>query len=332
MIANGAGFSRAVFVCRADRMRSKTLQTARRDNDWLRLTGDDRDRFSVFDRSVAMRRFFLAAAMFAATTGAHAADMPDFLRGTLPASPPVTVNWQGFYAGGQGGYGASDENFNGSTSNMIAALVANNVVQQTGVAQWNLNLGKESQRSSGYGGFAGYNWQWDDVVLGLEASYLHGSFGGTTSASEGPLIFGPLSDGNYHAVGASSSSTIAISDMATFRGRAAYAYGSFLPYVFGGFALGNADISQSATVTDRYSATFIGVQSSCATVGTFCPSALTSTNAQHNHLVVGYTGGLGMDVNLVGGLFFRAEWEYIRFATSVDTSINTVRAGLGYKF
>jgi outer membrane immunogenic protein len=278
-----------------------------------------------------MRRFFLAAAMFAVATGAHAADMPDFLRGTLPASPPVTVNWQGFYVGGQAGYGSSDENFNGSTNNMIGALVANNVIQQMGVAQWNLNLGKESQRSSGFGGFTGYNWQWDDVVLGLEASYLHGSFGGSSSASEGPLVGGPLSDSFYHAVGASSTSSIAISDMATFRGRAAYAYGSFLPYLFGGFALGNADISQSVKVTDQYSPTLFGT-SDCSSPTTVCTRPLTSTNAQHNHLIVGYTGGLGMDVNLVGGLFFRAEWEYIRFATSVDTSINTVRAGLGYKF
>jgi hypothetical protein len=28
----------------------------------------------------------------------------------------------------------------------------------------------------------------------------------------------------------------------------------------------------------------------------------------------------------------RAEWEYVRFTGSVNTGINTVRAGLGYKF
>ena len=33
---------------------------------------------------------------------------------------------------------------------------------------------KQSARSSAYGAFAGYNWQWDDVVVGLEASYVHG--------------------------------------------------------------------------------------------------------------------------------------------------------------
>jgi opacity protein-like surface antigen len=39
-----------------------------------------------------------------------------------------------------------------------------------------------------------------------------------------------------------------------------------------------------------------------------------------------------MDINLIGGLFMRGEWEYVRFTASVDTSINTVRLGLGYKF
>jgi outer membrane immunogenic protein len=34
----------------------------------------------------------------------------------------------------------------------------------------------------------------------------------------------------------------------------------------------------------------------------------------------------------VSCLFMRAEWEYVRFSSSIDTSINTVRVGLGYKF
>ena len=43
-------------------------------------------------------------------------------------------------------------------------------------------------------------------------------------------------------------------------------------------------------------------------------------------------GWIGVDIKLVGGLFMRAEWEYVRFVDQVDTSVNTVRAGLGYKF
>src|ERR1700761_8264132 len=274
----------------------------------------------VFDGSVAMRKLLLAAVMFGAATGAHAADMPDFLRGSLPGGPAPTVNWRGFYVGAQGGYGSSDENFNGGApSNMIAALTANNVIQQMGVAQWNLQLGKDSARSPGYGAFTGYNWQWDDVVAGLEMSYLHGSFGGSASATAGPLVGGPLTDNFFHSVTVNSTSSIAISDMATFRGRAGYAYGCFLPYLFGGFALGNADISNSVLIKDSASLTRFG---------NFIPLLpLYADDAVHNHLIYGYTAGLGIDINLIGGLFMRAEWEYVRFTSQVDTSINTVRAG-----
>jgi len=35
---------------------------------------------------------------------------------------------------------------------------------------------------------------------------------------------------------------------------------------------------------------------------------------------------------LVGGLFARAEYEYQRVTSNIETNINTVRVGLGYKF
>jgi len=35
---------------------------------------------------------------------------------------------------------------------------------------------------------------------------------------------------------------------------------------------------------------------------------------------------------LVGGLFVRAEYEYRRVTSDIETNINTVRAGIGYKF
>ncbi len=273
-----------------------------------------------------MRRFLLAAMMFGtAASCANAADMPDFLRGSFSDAPaPARVNWQGFYIGAQGGYGSSDENFAGSNENMLAALLDHNVIQQMQVSQWNLGLGKQSARSSGYGGFTGYNWQWDDVVIGLEGSYLHGTFGGSNHASKELVSGNALSDGFFHDVAVDSSASIMITDMATLRARAAYAWGCFLPYVFGGIALGNAEISHSVTVRDAVSVTNLGPFTQLA--------PLNATDAVHNHLVYGYSAGLGVDVNLVGGLFMRAEWEYVRFTSSVDTSINTVRAGLGYKF
>jgi outer membrane immunogenic protein len=273
---------------------------------------------------VAMRRFLLTAVITVVATGAQAADMPDFLRGSLIPVAPAPVNWQGFYIGGQGGYGSSDENFSGANATMLNALLDHNVIQQMQVSQWNLGLGKQSSRSSAYGAFAGYNWQWDDAVLGVEASYVHGSFGGMSSANKELVSGSALSDSLFHDVAVNSSAAISISDMATFRGRAAYSFGCFLPYAFGGFALGNADITHSVVVNDAISTTINGP---------FEPLVpLSATDAVHNHLIYGYTAGIGVDVNLVGGLFARAEWEYVRFTSTVDTSINTVRAGLGYKF
>lgn len=274
-----------------------------------------------------MRLILLAAMMCGVAAGAHAADLSDLpiLRGAVTDGMTTSkVNWEGFYVGGQGGYGSSDENFSGSNANMLSALLDHNVIQQMQVAQWNLGLGKQSSRSSGYGGFAGYNWQWTDVVVGLEASYLHGSFGGMAQASKELVSGSALTDGFFHDVAVNSSAAIAISDMATLRARAAYAWGCFLPYAFAGVALGNADISRTVVVHDAVSNTINGP---------FTPlGTLTATQVQHNHLVYGYSGGLGVDVNLIGGLFMRAEWEYVRFTSAVDTSINTVRAGLGYKF
>src|ERR1700687_1144752 len=274
-----------------------------------------------------MRGLLIAAMTFGAVSAVQAADMPDLpiLRGAFTDGLTSSrVNWQGYYIGGQAGYGSSDENFKGSNTNILAALIANNVIQEMGVAQWNLGLGKNSARAPGYGAFAGYNWQSDDVVLGLETSYLHGSFGGKATAFKALRSGSVLSDNFFHDVSVTSSAAIAISDMATFRARAACAYGCFLPYVFGGFALGNANITRSVRVTD-------GV--SLAPLGPFTAlRPLSAEDAVHNHLIYGYTAGLGIDVNLIGRLFLRAEWEYIRFTTPVDTNINPVRAGLGYKF
>jgi outer membrane immunogenic protein len=270
-----------------------------------------------------MRGVLLAAAMLAMSASAQAADMPDFLRGSL-GGPAVPVNWRGFYLGGQAGYGSSDANFSGSNANMISALIDHNVIQEMQVSSWNLLLGKAGQRSPGYGGFVGYNWQWDDVVAGLEMSYLHGSLGAASIASKELVSGSVLSDNLFHDVAVKSSASISISDMATFRARAAYAYGCFLPYVFGGFALGDGVISRSVTINDSVSATILGP---------FTPlGTLSADDAQHGHLIYGYTAGLGVDINLIGGLFMRAEWEYVRFVDQIDTSVNTVRAGLGYKF
>ena len=96
-----------------------------------------------------MRRFLLAAVMFGTVSCAQAADMPDYLRGSLPAGP-ATVNWRGFYLGGQAGYGSSDENLGGSNTNLLAALIVGAIVASTSESiviplMRQMKLGEKSQ-------------------------------------------------------------------------------------------------------------------------------------------------------------------------------------------
>lgn len=272
-----------------------------------------------------MRGPLLAAVMCGLMTGAQAADLPDVLRGSFTDGLTVShVNWEGFYLGGQAGYGTSNMNFSGSTKTVAAHLMSGlEMEQEEQVSSWPI-MGKVSVHGSGYGGFAGYNAQWDDVVLGVELSYLHGSFGG--SQTDSMSRFFTLSSGYTDGVTYEGTAKMAISDMGTLRARAGYAWGQFLPYAFGGVALGQADIIRTAHIYGTQ------VNPKAAPGFTNVPFDLSATDAQYSHLIYGYSAGLGVDVMLASCLFFRAEWEYVRFTSTIDTSINTVRAGLGYKF
>ena len=280
-----------------------------------------------------MRRWLLAAVLAGVAHGAQAADLPDLsdlpvLRGTftdgLSAS---TVNWQGFYVGGQAGVGTSNMDFTGSTQPVAARLMSGlEMESEQQVSSWPV-LGKTSKSGTGFGGFAGYNAQWDDVVLSLEGSYMHGAFGGSqTNSIE---RFFTLASGYTDNVTYKATSTFNVTDMGSIRGRAGYAVGNFLPYMFGGVSLGLADVQQTATI--------FGTQVNAAAAPGFTnvPFYLSQSNGQSGRVVYGYAAGLGVDMMLFGNLFGRVEWEYLRFignGGTINTSINTARVGLGYKF
>jgi opacity protein-like surface antigen len=281
---------------------------------------------SECDGSVAMRRFLLVAAIVATATATQAADMPDFLRGSFTA-PVARTNWQGFYIGGQASYGAADMDFTNSGQDLLKKLLNNVDVQDKfDIASWPLQQ-KTSTQNSGFGGFFGYNAQWTDVVVGVELNYIHGKFFNSSSGSQSRTFFFPT---DYQTTAdVSSSSSMNIRDYGSLRVRGGYALGCFLPYLFGGIALGQADINRSAEATLTYK--YVGTQ--IPPLPSFGgPPPATLTDNANAHFIYGYSGGLGIDMMLVANLFVRAEWEYMRFTAPVDTTINTVRAGIGYKF
>ncbi|MEA2894651.1 MAG: outer rane immunogenic protein [Bradyrhizobium sp.] len=273
-----------------------------------------------------MRRVLLVAAIVGMATATQAADMPDFLRGSFTA-PVARTNWQGFYIGGQASYGAADMDFTNSGQDLLKKLLNNiDVEQQFNISSWPLQQ-KTNTQNSGFGGFFGYNAQWTDVVVGVELNYIHGKFFNSSQGSQSRTFFFPT---DYQTTAdVFSSSSMNIRDYGSLRVRGGYAWGCFLPYLFGGVALGQADINRyaQAELTYRYVGTQIP---RLPDLGGPPPMSLSDT--ANAHFIYGYSGGLGIDMMLFANLFVRAEWEYMRFTAPVDTTINTVRAGIGYKF
>jgi outer membrane immunogenic protein len=245
-----------------------------------------------------MRRFLLAAVMLGAAAGAQAADMPDFpiLRGAFTDGPPAaTVYWQGYYIGGQGSYGSiTSKPRSGINNDLPSAFVP---------PAWQPS-GQLNGENGGGGAFAGYNSQWDDVVVGIEANYLHGGLR-ASSSSPGVTVVNGIT-----AV-TSSNETVKVSDFGSLRVRGAYVIGCFLPYLFGGAGLG------SQTVEGSFSAV---------------PPLVPAWTAGKTKLVYGYSLGFGVDIMLARGFFARVEYEYLRVTSNFDSNVNSVHAGIGYKF
>jgi opacity protein-like surface antigen len=281
-----------------------------------------------------MRRLAIAIVMMASASAAQAADMPDFsdlpiLRGGIREGLSTrTVQWGGFYVGGQAAYGVATSNFNGATGDLTAQQLALTTIEnEYHISNWPVIGGQVSNHSTAFGGFAGYNSQWDDVVLGIDVSYMRGNFNASASGTMARSF--TTSDDFSNNVRVTSAASIHITDVGTVRARAAYVVGNFLPYMFGGVAFGRADISRTNTVNS--SGTYVGTNP--ALIGTtYGPNTSTISDNQNAHMLLGYTAGLGTEMMLFGNVFARGEWEYIRFTGRIDTSINTVRGGLGYKF
>lgn len=251
-----------------------------------------------------MRRILLAAVMLGTASGAQAADLP-FLRGSFTEGLTTTkVFWQGYYLGGQLAYGSIHSKLPGAINSDMQSTFdpPDNVFYS-----WR-PLGEAHSLNIGYGGFAGYNSQWEDVVVGVEANYLHGEFR-AYSGSRGDRLNPDLTTmSTTH-----STAVLRVSDFGSLRVRAGYIMGCFLPYAYLGAGMGSQTIERNVS----------------ASPSPVLPMWNTATKTK---LVYGYSAGAGLDVMLVGGLFTRLEYEYQRVTGEIETNINTVRVGLGYKF
>ncbi len=285
-----------------------------------------------------MRRLLLGAVMCSVVTGARAADMPDFLRGSFSDGlSTATHNWDGYYVGGQFGFATSEIDFSHAPKSMTDFMLRDSVLQAP-VGGWSL-LPKNHVQATGFGAFVGRNWQYYDAVFGIEANYSYmNNLASSASDSMERLITNPpgetVPSGHTYiydtALGGGAA--LQLKDYVTLRGRVGWSGGDFMPYAFGGLAIGRADVSRFATVS------YVKIdQDNTTTPGTTTTGALvtmTQPEQRVNSFIFGWTGGLGLEYALFNCFILRGEWEHVGFSNAKDISVNlnNFRLGAAYQF
>jgi opacity protein-like surface antigen len=186
-----------------------------------------------------------------------------------------------------------------------------------------------------FGGFLGYNYQIDDVVLGVEGSFNWSSVNASGSEFR-TRSYVVVFNGHTYApltVNVTDGAKIVLNDYGSLRVRGAWAYGNFLPYVLAGVTVAQIDTSRSVTVS--YAGTDVTPQVAPGNPG-FIPVGATYNQGDRSHgkYIFGFSAGLGIDYALASNIFLRGEVEYLQLGSPNDIKLNTtsIRTGMGLKF
>jgi outer membrane immunogenic protein len=245
---------------------------------------------------IATRLTVSALALLGLVHNVSAADYSEpILRGAevFAPAPATYFRWSGFYVGGQGGYSHADFTL-GNGARAIFDILGDSLPGNPDAAGSVPVVLKDSVGTTSYGGFIGYNWQWENVVIGLEGNYNRTSLKAASAESV------PISPPNIGT--GTLTSTAHLTDYGTVRARAGYIMGQFMPYAMVGLALGRADFSDSARF--QYTPVINGVAQPAVDI--------TSIANQNGAIGYGFAAGAGLDVMLIGGIFLRGEYEFVQ--------------------
>ncbi|MER8431163.1 outer membrane protein [Mesorhizobium caraganae] len=218
-----------------------------------------------------MKKLLLALSLSLLASSAYAAD-------AIIAEAAPVFSWTGGYIGLQAGYAWGNGN-----------------VDQIG------GPGFIDTDPDGFlgGVYAGYNYQMsNNIVIGAELDIVYANVDGS-----GQVFLAP-------GVPAGVTATEELNWSGAARLRLGYAADRFLPYIAGGVAFGDIDISNDNG-----------------------PGSFGDT-------FTGWTIGVGLDYAMTDNLLLRAEYRYTDFGnksfedfgSEVDLKTNEVRFGIAYKF
>jgi outer membrane immunogenic protein len=229
-----------------------------------------------------MRLLVRGLLLACAASPAFAGDIDNsWLRGSsgFPADPPPFQRWSGFYGGGQVSADFHGISFNDDGNSTLSNFRSGDAVLGAVPMNSLLPLGSLSTRGLSYGGFVGYNYQLDDVVLGFELNFNQANSTSSASQSQtatpGQLANGTITQNGLTtttncatcygppvgtpgfatatssvlyipgAVTESNTVTATLQNYGEARIRGGWAFGDFLPYVTVGLSVARIDSTET---------------------------------------------------------------------------------------
>jgi len=246
-----------------------------------------------------MKTFSLAVAMVVtATASVQAADLAAHYT-KAPAMAPA-ANWTGLYVGANvgGQWGSGDP----STSTIA---IPGGYFDPTSIPAVNAVGAQSVNSSSVTGGFsAGYNWQVNHAVLGLEGDINYFGFRGSAA---GTALYPCCAPDTFTV-----NSSVSADWLATIRGRLGFLVApAWLIYGTGGAAI--AEVKGSFNFSDT-------------------SSAAMRESAVIRDTRLGWTAGVGTEYAFGGGWSLKAEYLYVDLGRASATSTNLVRSIDGVQF
>jgi outer membrane immunogenic protein len=280
-----------------------------------------------------MRRVFCALLVLGLASPALADDDYPFLRGAQTVGPATFTRWSGFYFGGQIGFGETNVDFSGATQPLVSYSLRDTTLEDVVSPSQYQVLGRSSDNAVGYGGFVGYNTQWQDLVLGVEGNYTRTSF--NTTAPVTMISRVTSAGGSTYSVNVSGTGNLQLTDYASLRARAGPIFGDLLPYGFAGLVVGHGSYNVTSLVYGQQNPSSPPVVPCNLVLAPTCVDySFANSGGQNNALLYGFSLGGGLDWALTPNLFLRSEFEFIQFApiANINVLIVGARVGAGFKF
>ncbi len=281
-----------------------------------------------------MRRALLATTAAGIVLGALAAQAADYSgrRASYPPSATVPVedfNWGGLYGGIHAGITNGDFRMGNVAQEMADNAYSNHIANDLATSIARLTTSGSDQQTH-FGGFLGYNWLWEDVVVGLEFDYTHmkDKLQFSDTYSDGRRRDRGLFSDNINYTASARSK---LGDFGILKLRMGYPIGRFLPYVTAGMVVGKQRVS--GTYTSTYTEYTLDAATGAITGINAGPTARNASIGKAGYNLGGAFGA-GLDVAVIDNLFLRAEYQWIGMTDyrGARTTANSFRLGAGVKY